>query len=505
MRYLALALLLMTSLAWAAPSGLDLLTAPDSPLRSGDRIIFMGDSITAAAETPTGFITLVRQALAAKRPDLQVVVLGSGVPGMRATGYVGWRTAVAIRPHQPSIVFYYIGVNDVWHRELRFGGKGTTPEEYEAALRNTIGTLQAIGVVVVLATPAVIGEKTDGSNDMRHAMTNMPSKNEQPVPADAPLEQYSAISRKVAADMGVELCDLRKTFLAELKTRNQENKENGILTLDGVHLNATGNTLVANEATAAIVRALHRPSAQLLVPAEDPTRANAITRSDAELRTDQRSECRLAPATVPILTRSPLEIHYTLDGADPAAASPLYHTPLLLTAKDGKATGYSLKALGISKAGVSTTLAMTITVLPPLAATGAPAEVMRGLRYEVIPAGTQQATEPKVVTDLTLKPETRQQGARYRFSGWLEIPADGIYLVRSQARDTYIVTLDDAWSHTQTGPGWTSEAVGLAAGRHRFQLEYTDTSGKDIFCNFLIMQGHIEQGKRVPLVFWTTK
>ncbi len=504
MKYLALAFLLLASLALA--DGLAALTAADSPLRAGDRILFVGDSITAAADGPTGFVTLVRKALDEQRPELKATVLGAGVPGLRATAYVGWRTAVVLRPHQPSVVFYYIGVNDVWHREKRFGGDGTRPEDYEAALRKVIGALQTAGATVVLATPATIGEKTDGTNDMRHAMPSFPPKDDAPVPADVPLEQYCAISRKVAAEMGIELCDLRKIFLDELKTRNPENKESGILTIDGVHLNAAGNALVAREAASSIVRALQRPAARLFVPAGDPAYANAITHADNELYLDERRECRLAPATVPIFARVPLEMHYTLDGTEPTAASPRYQTPLVLAAKDGKPTEYPLKALGIDAAGAASKLAMTIAVLPPLpSAAGVPEQLVPGLRYEAFSPDAKDPAVSKLVADLALKPETRQAGARYRFSGWLDIPADGLYLVRTQARDRFTVTFDNAWSHTQNGPGWTSEAVGLAAGRHRFVLEYTDSGNPGYFLNFLMVQGHIEQGKRMPLTFWTEK
>ena len=506
MKYLVFCCLLLASLLQAAPSGLDLLTAPGSPLLSGDRLIFVGDSITAGAEVPTGFVTLVRKALA-QRPDLHVVILSDGTPGMRATGIAGYHTNIGIRPHQPSIVFYYIGVNDVWHREKRFGGRGSTPEEYEAALRSTITALQASGTVVVLATPAVIGEQTDGTNDMRHAMPGMPTKDDAPVPADAPLDQYCAISRKVAIDLGVELCDLRSAFQTYLKTHNAENKEAGVLTVDGVHLNPLGNALVADEAAASIVRALRRTSSRLLVPADDATRANVITNSEKELSLNQRQECRLAPATIPILARTGhVEIHYSLDGTAPTAASPRYDAPLVLPAKDGKETVYPLQVLGIDKDdGASTTLAMTITALPPLPASGAPAEVISGLRYEEFAPGAPEAVTRKVVDSLALKPETRVKGARYRYSGWLEIPAAGIYLLRTQAEDTFTVTLDDAWRHTQTGHGWTSTSVALAPGRHRFTLEYLHTGEAEAFLNCFFLQGHIERGKKVPLVFWTGK
>ncbi len=81
---------------------------------------------------------------------------------------------------------------------------------------------------MVLCTPTVIGEKTDGTNKL-----------------DKMLEEYAEISRTVAKEQKVTLCDLRKAFLGYLKEHNKENKEASILTGDRVHLNDAGNRFVA--------------------------------------------------------------------------------------------------------------------------------------------------------------------------------------------------------------------------------------------------------------------
>jgi lysophospholipase L1-like esterase len=51
----------------------------------------------------------------------------------------------------------------------------------------------------------------------------------------------------VARSLGATLCDLRKAFHDYLVLNNKENKPQGILTYDGVHLNDEGNRLVARE------------------------------------------------------------------------------------------------------------------------------------------------------------------------------------------------------------------------------------------------------------------
>ena len=43
------------------------------------------------------------------------------------------------------------------------------------------------------------------------------------------------------------MIDLRQAFLEHLKKNNPDNKERGILTTDGVHLNREGNIFVAQQ------------------------------------------------------------------------------------------------------------------------------------------------------------------------------------------------------------------------------------------------------------------
>ena len=90
--------------------------------------------------------------------------------------------------------------------------------------------LKAKGIKVILCTPAVIGEKTDFSNQQ-----------------DGDLNAYSSMIRDIAAKHQLPLVNLRQLFLDYNLKHNPENKESGILTTDRVHLNYKGNQLVALE------------------------------------------------------------------------------------------------------------------------------------------------------------------------------------------------------------------------------------------------------------------
>jgi lysophospholipase L1-like esterase len=211
-----------------------LATAADAPpLKKGEKIVFLGDSITAGGVGPKGYVTLIKKELAEKHKDLGVEVIGAGVSGNKVPD-LQKRLQKDVLAKKPTLVVIYIGINDVWHGE-KDPARGTTPEKYEAGLKEIIGKVKEAGGRVVLCTPTVIGEKKIGTNNL-----------------DAKLDQYAEISRKVAKETGVQLCDLRKAFVDYLAKHNADGKERGVLTTDRVHLNEAGNKLVADTILATI-------------------------------------------------------------------------------------------------------------------------------------------------------------------------------------------------------------------------------------------------------------
>lgn len=202
------------------------LHAEPVTLKKGDRIVFLGDSITEAGAGAKGYVTLIRQALDEKHKDLGVEVIGAGISGNKVPD-LQRRLDRDVLARKPTVVVIYIGINDVWHGESD-PARGTTPGAFEAGLKEIIGKCRKAGARVVLCTPSVIGEKADGSNKL-----------------DAKLDEYSAISRKVAKETHSHLCDLRKEFLSHLKANNAGQRESGVLTSDRVHLNDAGNRFVA--------------------------------------------------------------------------------------------------------------------------------------------------------------------------------------------------------------------------------------------------------------------
>ncbi len=196
-------------------------------LKDTDRVVFFGDSITERGDLPGGYVSLIREKLSANLGSHGPRVFNAGISGNKVTDLIA-RLDRDVISKKSTLVLIYIGINDVWHFTLP-GHSGTDEETYGRGLTEIISTLKAAGARVILCTPTVIGEKRYGSN-----------------PQDLLLDEYAEISRNVARENGIGLCDLHKKFLSYLVDHNPENRAGGILTVDGVHLNPAGNSLVAD-------------------------------------------------------------------------------------------------------------------------------------------------------------------------------------------------------------------------------------------------------------------
>ncbi len=194
------------------------------PLRSHDRIVFAGDSITAGGTRRTGYITLFKQVVERDHGKNFITVVNAGVPGDIAAQLMQRFDKTVLARH-PTIVVIYIGINDVWKREDK---KGTPLEVYRNQVEYMVLRAQKKGAKVLLCTPTVIGEKTAGGNKL-----------------DTELDQTAECVREIGKALNVPVCDLRKGFQNFLATNNPLNWKEGLLTIDGVHLTDEGNKLVA--------------------------------------------------------------------------------------------------------------------------------------------------------------------------------------------------------------------------------------------------------------------
>ncbi len=237
MRLRLTALLILASLTAARAQA----PTPQSPgvaafarhtaLPAGAAVGFFGDSLTWQG----GHVDLLQAAITAARPELQVRLHKRALNGGKSTDLLHGAKdlygssqepfAAVLAADRPAAAVIQIGINDVWH-----GEKGNPPAVYEQTLRDLLAAAASAQVPIVLCTPSCIGERTAGNNRF-----------------DAQLDAYAAIVRQLASSTGTTLCDLRAAFQREQGLRNPLQKEDGVLTTDGVHLNAAGNALLADE------------------------------------------------------------------------------------------------------------------------------------------------------------------------------------------------------------------------------------------------------------------
>lgn len=202
---------------------------PEKPTR----IVFFGDSITEMGAKPGGYITRIADALTQKGLAAQYDLVGAGVGGNKVYDLY-LRMDDDVLAKKPDVVVIWVGVNDVWHKVSY--GTGTDADKFEKFYAAIIDKLLDKHIRVVLCTPAVIGEKTDFTNQQ-----------------DGDLNSYSQIIRNLAQKYHCGLVDLREIFHNYELKNNPGNVDKGILTRDRVHLNEKGDQLVADNMLAVLL------------------------------------------------------------------------------------------------------------------------------------------------------------------------------------------------------------------------------------------------------------
>ncbi len=193
------------------------------------KVIFFGDSITELAvkrDKYIGYILRMDSMLKGQKKNEQYELIGSGISANKVYDLY-FRMDDDVLSKNPDVVVIFVGVNDVWHKTLL--GTGTDADKFEKFYYAILKKLKDRNIKAIVCTPAVVGEKTDYSN-----------------PLDGDLNKYSNIIRDIAKKSNLPLIDLRKKFHDYLEKNNPDNKDRGILTYDGVHMNDAGNQFLAD-------------------------------------------------------------------------------------------------------------------------------------------------------------------------------------------------------------------------------------------------------------------
>jgi lysophospholipase L1-like esterase len=203
-------------------------------VKSGDKIAFLGDSITQAGwGQPSGYVRLVMEGL--KANGIAAEAVPAGISGHKSDQMLA-RLEKDVLSKKPQWMTLSCGVNDVWHGvngvplddEMAASGKynanvaqrGT----YKKNITDIIDRATAAGVRPVILTATVIKEDLAGELNQKVA-------------------PYNEFLRGLAKEKQVPLADLNAMFHEAIKAANKPGTN--VLTSDGVHMNAEGDQLMA--------------------------------------------------------------------------------------------------------------------------------------------------------------------------------------------------------------------------------------------------------------------
>ncbi len=201
-----------------------MLAASELLVKDGDKIAFLGDSITAQGNSnkTSGYVHLVMEGLKAQGlKDISAVP--AGVSGHKSTQMLA-RLEKDVIAKKPQWMLLSCGVNDVWHQFYK-KPNGVSLEDYKKNITGIVDKAQAAGIKVMLLTSTMI---TENSRDKKNVT----------------LKPYNDFLLELAKERNLPVADLNARMLRELRAMGP--LPGNRLTGDGVHMNAMGNVMMAS-------------------------------------------------------------------------------------------------------------------------------------------------------------------------------------------------------------------------------------------------------------------
>jgi hypothetical protein len=425
------------------------ISAADVAWEQGDRIVYVGDLLTAPNQV--GFAPRFHDQLASTRKDLDLVVrqlANHGLPASR------WRDAlkaeVTVRPAQ--VVIICVGMGDALAATTAKATAIPSRDDYKKVVEEMVTAAQAGGAAVVLCTPPVLGDKPVGG------------------PFTAELDGYAEVIRALAPAVGAELCDLRQPQMDLLLARNPKStrelnvvsKALGQLRVEAVD---AATSLVAQAAAAAVKRIPW----SVRVPGV-PFKGSA----QAEIQVH-----RIAPERI--------ELRYTTDGSDATATSKIYSKPFAVSATT------QIRVLATAKEGGTTRIARGwYTQYRSQAAETPAGEMLPGLWVDHFPLKrwrdpipNLESMKPDFTTfwpNFELDAVSRMPVHRWpnewfglRFTGWFMAPYDGVYRFATYSDDATRLWFGDTLvvqNDKLHAMRWAHGSIDLNKGLHPVTLWY---------------------------------
>lgn len=240
------------------------LVAGEIPLANGQKIAFLGDSITAnGTKSPLGWVNEVVAGLAAN--GITVTSIGAGVHGDTSKGMLA-RLDKDVLAKKPDWMTLSCGVNDLTDKAW-----GVPLEDFKKNVTAILDAAAAAKVQVLILTPT-------------------PAEPDLDSPGNRKQEGYNAFLRAISAERHLRLADPGADLRAAIKAWGKGGYR---YTVDGVHMNPSGNLIMAR----AVLRAFGLDAAQVH-KAEDTwlDRPKTITDLSLPLELNLRQYQRLEAA-----------------------------------------------------------------------------------------------------------------------------------------------------------------------------------------------------------------
>lgn len=201
------------------------------PVKDGQKIAFLGDSITQGGVGPHGYVTLVMKGLEAN--GVKATAVPAGISGHKSNDMLA-RLDRDVLSKKPDWMTLSCGVNDVWH-----GARGVPLDQYKVNITKIVEQCQAAGIKVMILTSTMIGEDHPNANNQK-------------------LVAYNDFLKTLAKEKACLLADLNGDMQAAIAKVGAAKKGN-LLTGDGVHMNPAGNEMMA----AGVLKAFGLSDAQM--------------------------------------------------------------------------------------------------------------------------------------------------------------------------------------------------------------------------------------------------
>jgi len=196
-------------------------------LRSGEKIVFIGDSITDCGrreESPplgNGYVSIAVNLIKAKYPGRDITCINKGISG-DTVGGLAERWTVDVMQENPDWVSIAIGINDVARDHEAKKELVKALSEFEGHYRQILKRTREISAHVILAEAFFIANEDGGMRGFG-------------------VDPYNAIIHKLAHECRARLVPLNLAF-KQAKTKGTAQVWT---TGDGVHPNPAGHTLIA--------------------------------------------------------------------------------------------------------------------------------------------------------------------------------------------------------------------------------------------------------------------